>query len=99
MLSDASKAAEVLPAWYTTRMMTDDWLFGLLTATGQMIAINRIKAISDDGEWLDVELAEADQTRALRDYPLTMVHAVAGDRKTASIQISAIVAAVDLQTS
>jgi hypothetical protein len=28
MLEDASAAAEVLPAWYTSRMMTDYWLFG-----------------------------------------------------------------------
>ena len=57
MLSDASKAAEVLPAWYTSRMMKDDWLFGLLTSDGRTIAIKRITAISDDGRWMDVELA------------------------------------------
>ena len=31
MLSDAGRAAEILPAWYTERMMQDVWLFGLLT--------------------------------------------------------------------
>ena len=30
MLSDASRAAEILPAWYTSRMMTDHRLFGIL---------------------------------------------------------------------
>jgi hypothetical protein len=99
MLSDASRAAEVLPAWYTTRMMHDHWLFGLLTATGQMIAIKRITAISDDGKWMDVELAEKEEADGVKNYPLELVHAVAADRKKASIQIASIVAAVDLQTS
>ena len=29
MIDNYSKAAEVLPAWYTGRMMSDWWLFGL----------------------------------------------------------------------
>ncbi len=99
MLSDASKAAEILPAWYTQRMMQDNWLFGLLTATGQMIAINRITAISDDGKWIDVELADADDANSVKDYPLALIHAVAPDRTAASIQIRTIVAAIDLRTS
>ena len=99
MLSDAGKAAEILPAWYTTRMMRDDWLFGLLTATGQMIAIKRITAIPDDGKWIDVELADKDDTDLVANYPLQLVRAVAPDRTSASIQIGMIVAAVDLWTS
>jgi hypothetical protein len=99
MLSDAGKVAEILPAWYTQRMMQDHWLFGLLTATGQMIAIKRITSLSDDGKWMDVELADKDEAAAVMDYPLELVHAVAGDRRTASVQISGIVAAIELQTS
>jgi hypothetical protein len=39
MLSDASQAAEILPAWYTSRMMQDYWLFGLVMSDGSVIAI------------------------------------------------------------
>jgi len=99
MLTDAGRAAEILPAWYTQRMMQDDWLFGLLTATGQMIAIKRITSLSDDGKWMDVELADKDEAAGVVDYPIELVHAVAADRRTASVQISGIVAAIELQTS
>jgi hypothetical protein len=38
MLSDAGKAIEILPTWYTTRMMQDQWYFGLVTTDGNTIA-------------------------------------------------------------
>jgi hypothetical protein len=97
MLQNASAAAEVLPAWYTTRMMQDHWLFGLFTATGQMVAIKQIKAISDDGLWMDVELAQKDETDPFAAiYKVPVIHASGTDRTTASIQIDTIVAAIDL---
>lgn len=99
MLTDASKAAEILPAWYTSRMMTDDWLFGLLTNDGRLIAITRILAVSDDGQWVDVNLAEAVDVQNLAPAFDRVVHAVAADRTDASIQIRNIVAAFDLRTS
>ena len=98
MLNDASKVAEVLPAWYTERMMKDDWLFGLLTSDGRTIAIRRITAVSDDAKWMDVELATAEQAQAVAQRHLNLVSAVADDRSTASIQIATIVTALDLQT-
>jgi len=58
MESHWNRAAEILPAWYTSRMMSDQWCFGLWIVSGQMIAITNIKSLSDDGEWMDVELAE-----------------------------------------
>ncbi len=62
-----------------------------------MIAIKRITAISDDGLWMDVELAEKDETAPIAaNYPLPLIHAVGADRTTASVQIRTIVAAVDL---
>ena len=39
MIGQSGKATEVLPAWYTARMMDDDWLFGLLTNDGRIVAI------------------------------------------------------------
>ena len=97
MISDASQFAEVLPAWYSERMGQDHWMFGLITTSGQTIAITSIAAISDDGAWMDVELAEPDAglTEGYGEY----VVAVDADRTTASVQISTIVAAVDLWSS
>jgi hypothetical protein len=40
MASDDVEAAEkLLPAWFVPRMMTDEWVFGLLLVTGQVLAI------------------------------------------------------------
>lgn len=99
MLHHSGKAAEVLPAWYTQRMMDDEWLFGLITHDGRMIAITSISAVSDDGRWMDVELAERVQVDGIRKDYGTVICAVARDRTSASVQISAIVAAIELQTS
>jgi hypothetical protein len=83
MLSDASKAIEILPAWYTERMMLDEWYFGLVTTDGNIIAISRIAAISDDGKWMDVELLTKDEVPEEKEF----IVAVADDRRSASIQI------------
>jgi len=99
MLSDASKAGEVVPAWYTSRMMDEHWLFGLVVADGRIIAIKKIKAVSDDGAWMDVELAEADEAEEHAAKFGKPIYAVAPDRTTASIQVSSIVAAMDLWRS
>lgn len=99
MVADASLAEELVPAWYARRMMQDHWLFGLLTADGRVIVITQILAVSDDGQWLDVHLAESDQGRNAASSLGKPVYAVATDRTRASIQVSNILAAVELQTS
>ena len=97
MLSDSGKAAEILPAWYTSRMMQDQWYFGLVTTDGHAIAIGRISAISDDGKWMDVELLTSDEVPSDRDTKF--ITAVAEDRRSASIQIEKIVMAYEIITS
>lgn len=67
MLQDSGAAFEVLPAWYTRRMMDDNWLFGLQTSDGKVIVMRRIKAVSDDAQWMDVELAERSDAEHLTD--------------------------------
>lgn len=99
MLTDASKAAELVPAWYTERMMCDDWLFGLLTDDGRTIAVRRITAVSDDGKWMDVEMATHDELGSIKNGSASIVNAVADDRRSASVQVAAIVAAIELQAS
>ena len=97
MLSDSGKAAEILPAWYTSRMMQDQWYFGLVTTDGHTIAIGRISAISDDGKWMDVELLTSDEVP--NDRNTKFITAVAEDRRSASIQIEKIVMAYEIITS
>lgn len=99
MLEDAGAAFEVVPAWYTSRMMQDYWLFGLQMANGQTVAINRIDAISSDGVWMDITLATSDEISHVdpRYQPITV--AVADDRRSASLKIDQIQSAFDLQTS
>ena len=99
MIDRAGKAIEILPAWYTGRMMSDYWLFGLYTCDGSVILVHRILAISDDGKWMDVELSDPETGEKYRDTFTKVICAVASDRTTSSVQISNIVAAVDLQSS
>ena len=99
MITDWGKASEVLPAWYTGRMMSDDWLFGLLTIDGRTLVVTRINALSDDGKWLDVDLSTKEYTSLPETDKQRHVFAIAGDRTSASIQVSTIVAAMELQTS
>ena len=96
MLSNAGKAAEILPAWYTSRMMQDQWYFGLVTTDGHTIAIGRISAISDNGKWMDVELLTSDEVPD--DRNTKFITAVADDRRSASIQIEKIVMAYEIIT-
>ena len=97
MITDAGAAIEVLPAWYTARMMQDQWYFGLRTVDGHVIAISNITAISDDGKWMDVNLLTDDEIPNCR--KTNFITAVADDRRAASIQIDKIVFAYDIITS
>ena len=51
----------LLPAWFTERMMMDNWTFGLLMDTGMTLVIDTIHTVhqaADSQLWLDVDLAE-----------------------------------------
>lgn len=98
MLEDAGKAFEVLPAWYTKRMMMDQWYFGLVTTDGHTIAISNIVAISDNSEWMDVELLTDDEL-PYRQNESKFITAVADDRRSASVQIRKIIMAYEIVTS
>lgn len=99
MLEDAGAAFEVVPTWYTSRMMQDQWLFALQMSNGNLIAINCINAVSSDGNWMDVTLATSDEIEHVdeRYHPITV--AVASDRRSASVKIAEIQTAFDLQSS
>ncbi len=107
MINDSGKAIEILPAWYTTRMMPKDlgeglfgvdyWAFGLLMSDGRTLVVTSISSLSDDGKWMDVKLATEDtwSLEAKPDY----VFAIAADRTTASVQVSHVITAMELITS
>lgn len=99
MLDDVEAIFEVVPAWYSTRMKQDWWLFGLQTDDGRVIVIRTINTISSDGAWMDVELATDKEVGHVPDMYQPLITAIAYDRRDASIRISSIVAAYDLVTS
>ena len=91
---------DLLPAWFTERMMDDQWHFGLLTVTGHLFYVQTINAIRQDASsdlWLDVESwddagSAADSQKLANMVP---VHAPTS-RTKATIKASHIVAAFEL---
>jgi hypothetical protein len=61
-LTDPSEAFEVVPAWFTPRMMQDHWHFALLLSNGKWALIHNIESVSSDGKWIEVKLAERGAT-------------------------------------
>jgi len=52
----------LLPPWFTERMMSDSWCFGLLMVTGDVIAIQSINSIIKDASgnlWLNATLLDS----------------------------------------
>lgn len=56
------EAERLLPAWFTLRMMMDNWYFGLLLMTGEVLAIACIDAVRESKYgtvWIDVEMLDS----------------------------------------
>jgi hypothetical protein len=54
----------LLPAWFTERMLNDQWYFGLLLVTGEVIGIHCIRSVIQAGDgsiWIDAEMFEEDE--------------------------------------
>jgi len=85
-------ATALLPAWFIPRMMSDEWSFGLLLVTGQVLACSRIDRVhqgSDGSLWLDVEMLSDKPFWAER-LPMQTVVAPTS-RLTASVAVAHIV--------
>lgn len=85
----------LLPAWFSERMMSDCWSFGLLLLTGDTICIKQITNISqaaDGGLWLDVIMMDAKPVYGFGGNLLVSPTS----RSKASINASHIVVAVEL---
>ena len=100
--SKKAYALAVNPSWFVDRMMSDEWWFGLVTNQGQIIAINKINSISDDGKWLEVRLLTIKELKNIVtpiEHNIQYLSAVADDRITASVLVSNIVMAFELASS
>lgn len=90
------EAAQLLPAWFTSRMMYDVRAFGLLTINGTVIGIQCIDSISqasDQSIWIDVTLLDTNYHSPIRGIPFIVAPT---SRLTASINVNHIVAAFEL---
>lgn len=55
------EGSELIPGWMLERMMSDNWYFGLLMVTGDIICISEIHKVyesSNGNIWADVILSE-----------------------------------------
>jgi len=98
MVSDPSKMTEILPIWYIERMSQDTWGFGLLLASGDLLAIERIDGVSDDHNWMEVTLlAKSGGPEEVDGHPV--LYAGLKDRHRASVRVDQVQAAFELWTS
>ncbi len=97
MVTDPDRMFEVLPTWYVRRMGQDDWGFGLLLTSSEILAIARIEALSSDGQWMEVTMLERGQgPDEIGDIPVLYAPT---NRLRASVKIANIEAAFELWTS
>lgn len=93
-ITDAAEASAILPAWYTGRMMSDNWVFGLLLDNNKVAVIECIVGITDDGKWMDVELHTEGFSHLPKDFDY--MYAITEERNKATIQVSRIISAFEL---
>src|SRR5436190_4979518 len=86
MVSEPERMTEILPVWYIDRMATDDWGFGLLLTSGDVLAISRIVSISTDGNWMEVRLLDQGSGPAEL-HGRHLFYSPVGDRNDASVRI------------
>lgn len=95
---DFPECAELLPAWFSERMMSDVWSFGLLMITGDIIAISSINNITKDASgnlWLDANFL-LDSPLSMEDINGHKLLIAPTSRTTISINSSHVVAAFEL---
>lgn len=87
---------KLLPAWFTERMMTDCWSFGLLMVTGDVIGIENIWKVTQDANgslWLDATLLPGSFGEELQGHRLFTSPT---SRTSVSINTAHVVAAFEL---
>ncbi len=85
-----AEGSPLMPGWFTERMMTDSWSFGLMMSNGTTIGIQDIWKVwqaADGTLWLDVTLLSGDYEN---------VWVAPTSRTSASINASHVMAAFEL---
>ena len=96
LLTNPDEAFEVIPAWFSPRMMQDHWHFALMLSNGKWALIHKILNVSSDGRWIDVELAERGSDTLYDGIaPKDTITSQTNDRPTATIRVSEIVLATE----
>jgi hypothetical protein len=99
-MSDNNKPDNMLlPAWFTEQMMTKAWNYGLLTVTGNILAISKINKITRDDTgnlWLDAEMLNYHVRGSVEINVLSKILIAPTERTRVSINASHIVAAFEL---
>ena len=87
---------DLLPAWFTERMLSDTWNFGLLMITGDIIVIQNIYRITQDASgnlWLDATLQTDWKDDSIMGHKVVVAPT---SRNNISINSSHVVAAFEL---
>ena len=93
---EGQKYIDLLPAWFTERMLCDMWSFGLLMITGDVIGIESITSITQDATgnlWLNATLLK---DSLLEDIGGRKILFAPTSRLETSINASHVVAAFEL---
>jgi hypothetical protein len=88
-------------------MMTDEWTFGLLLATGHVLVIDNISSVhqaADGSIWLDVRMHQKEKDRRLEpelgETPSNLNYLLAPtERNDASINAAHVMAAFELAST
>ena len=91
-------SADILPAWFIPLMMDDEWTFGLLLATNDVLvikSINRVTRAADGGIWIDVNMEPDKTTMGSASGGYSFLYAPC-ERMKASINAAHVVAAFEL---
>lgn len=97
--NDAIAAAtKLLPAWFTERMMTDSWVFGLLLSSGQVLVFETITALhqaADGSLWIEVLMLDHGGTAPKRGLARNLILAPTS-RCEASVNVAHVLCAFEL---
>lgn len=82
--------------WFADRMMRDHWAFGALLTSGKIIHFINIQSVSDDGQWLTVELAKDDDMIERDALKKDILYLSCGERTTMDINTDHIIGLFEL---
>jgi len=94
-------ARELLPCWFTDRILSEPGRFGALLDTRQVLIIDAIKGVRQAPNgiiWLDVELVVPYRKEGFPWGHFPVLKSCAPDRATCSINAAHIVAVVEVDT-